>query len=39
LTTPNIFDPLYGYVVAYLQYGSHGSCHGRHVDRGAKIAR
>ena len=25
--------------VAYLGYGRHGSCHGRHFDRGAKIAQ
>jgi len=24
--------------VAYLGYGRHGSCHGRHLDGGAKIA-
>jgi len=24
--------------VAYLGYGSHGSCHGRHFDSGSKIA-
>jgi len=24
--------------VAYLGYGRHGTCHGRHFDGGAKIA-
>ena len=27
------------YSVAYLGYGSHGSCHGRRLDRGAKKAK
>jgi len=26
------------YTVAYLGYGRHGTCHGRHFDRDAKIA-
>jgi len=24
--------------MAYLRYGRHGTCHGRHFDGGAKIA-
>jgi len=26
------------WAVAYLGYGRHGTCHGRHFDGGAKIA-